>query len=126
MDCHSWEWQGSPRGACRRSLENFRLSHPFSPRWSAGSSQISKTTLSGRRVIDNLANGVARESKMGRTYLTKRVRSQIEKDVLLRSTRGTGVKEVEWHFFTGKTGIGPSVPLARALDQANIRYFLGP
>jgi hypothetical protein len=56
-------------------------------------------TSHGRRVIDNLADGVARESKVGRTSLRSSIRSQVVKDAeLLSSGR---VAEVEWHFLPG-------------------------
>jgi hypothetical protein len=74
----------------------------------------------GRRVIDNLANGVARESKVDRTSLTRRMRSQIAKDVELMSTPGSGVIEAQWHFFPSSTGVGPTAPLTRISHHSGV------
>jgi hypothetical protein len=60
------------------------------------------------------------ESRVGRTALTSRVRSQIAKDLELMSTPGSGVTNIQWHFFRGQTGIGPTAPLREALENAGI------
>ncbi len=85
-----------------------------------GASQVTRQTSLGRRVIDNLSNSIARESKVGRTALTRRVKLQIAKDKELMSTPGSGVLNVEWHFFAGRTGVGPTAPLRAALERAGI------
>lgn len=48
-----------------------------------------------QRFVDNLADGIAMESKVGRTSLTTRVELQIQKDVELMSTPRSGVNSVE-------------------------------
>lgn len=73
-------------------------------------------TSLGMRYVDALADGVARESKAGKTYLTSRARSQIAKDVELVNTPGSGVTSVEWHFYPGITGTGPSRALRGAFE----------
>jgi len=89
-----------------------------------GASQVVRKTSLGRRVIDNLAKGVARESKVGRVAHSSRVRLQIAKDIELMNTTGTGVHSVEWHFFPGKTGTGPTAPLRAALEDAGISIVI--
>jgi hypothetical protein len=81
-------------------------------------------TSLGRRVIDNLADGVARESKVGRTSLTSTARRQIAKDAELMNTPGSGVTNVEWHFFPSGTGAGPTAPLRAALENAGIGIII--
>jgi hypothetical protein len=83
-----------------------------------GANQVTLQTSMGRRVIDNLAGGIARESKVGRTSLTSTVRGQIAKDAELL---GLGrIDKAEWHFFPGQTGVGPTAPLRPALEKAGI------
>lgn len=77
----------------------------------------------GGRFIDQFVNGVANESKVGYTSLTKDIKMQIAKDVeLLGNSAETGVKKVVWNFFespvTGKAG--GSKPLLEALKKAGI------
>jgi hypothetical protein len=76
----------------------------------------------GWRVIDNLAGGIARESKMGYVALTQRIGLQVAKDAEL--LREVPYKAYEWHFFPGRTGIGPSEPLRQALRKAGITIVL--
>lgn len=81
-----------------------------------GSEQpVSRLTSSGRRFIDNLSNGVAQESKVGRAGLTSRIVSQINKDRELLDTPGNGIDSVEWHFFPSSTGVGPTAQLEEVL-----------
>jgi RHS repeat-associated protein len=80
-----------------------------------GGQQVSRMTSVGRRFIDNLSNGVAQESKVGRTGLTARVVTQINKDRELLDTPGNGIDSVEWHFFPSSTGVGPTPQLQEAL-----------
>lgn len=96
----------------------------FLARAYGGAQQVTKATSRGARVIDNLADGVAMESKVGRTSLTGSVRQQIAKDVELINNRGSGVTSVEWHFFPGKTGTGPTAPLREALHEAGIKIVV--
>lgn len=76
-----------------------------------------------RRVIDNLTEtGVAQESKVGRTSASSRVKRQVEKDVNLRSDKDSPVKSVEWYFFPGRTGSGPTNQLQELLKKNNIPF----
>ena len=85
-----------------------------------GAQQVFRETSTGSRYIDNLVDGLAMESKVGRTSLSPRVQSQIAKDFELMNTPGSGVTEVQWHFFPSKTGLGPTRPLQKALQDAGI------
>jgi hypothetical protein len=96
----------------------------FLSRAYGGAQQVTRATSRGARVIDNLSDGVAMESIVGRTSLTENVREQIAKDVELMNTPGSGVTAVEWHFFPGKTGAGPSEPLRSALEAAGIKIII--
>jgi hypothetical protein len=74
----------------------------------------------GTRVVDQLVDGVANESKVGYQSLTSDIRDQILKDVEL--TQKGEIDASIWHFYrspvTGK--IGPSGPLGNFLNQNNI------
>jgi RHS repeat-associated protein len=77
----------------------------------------------GGRFVDQFVNGIAYESKVGYTSLTKDIRMQIAKDAdLLARKDETGVQKVVWTFFespvTGKAGA--SKPLQEALKNAGI------
>jgi hypothetical protein len=86
-----------------------------------GGRAASLATSRGWRHLDNLtAAGVAQEAKTGRTFLTGRVKEQIARDEELLRTSGSGVTAVEWHFFPGLAGSGPSGPLRQALTNAGI------
>ncbi len=87
-----------------------------------GRTQVRMMTTRGLRVLDSLAGEVARESKVGRAFLTASARAQVAKDAELLATGA--VKAVEWHFFRGTTGLGPSAPLAAALEEAGIGVVL--
>jgi RHS repeat-associated protein len=89
-----------------------------------GGGKISLNTSGGWRHIDNFVDGIAMESKVGRTSLSKRIQRQINKDVELMNTPGSGVNAVEWHFSPGKTGVGPSAPLRDALTKAGIKIVI--
>jgi len=77
------------------------------------------TVGKGGRFVDQFVNGVANESKVGYTTLTKDIQMQIAKDFELLNTN-TEVKKVVWNFFrspeTGK--VGASKPLLEALKNA--------
>lgn len=85
---------------------------PYLSLYEANHSNISRLNMGGR-FVDQLADGVAHESKVGYTSLRKRVKTQILKDAELVS-RGK-VDDAVWHFYrsnaTGK--IGPSEPLKK-------------
>ena len=83
-----------------------------------------KTSLGGR-YIDQFARGVAHESKVGYTSLTKSIRLQILKDIELINNRV--IKSSHWHFYKSpKTGkIGASKPLRDFLDKHGIKYSYG-
>ena len=87
-----------------------------------GKSQVFFPTSTGARFIDQLAKGIAHESKVGRTSLTKAVKRQIAKDVELKGN--DVIRGSVWHFFpspaTGK--VGPTGPLKEALRSAGIGF----
>jgi RHS repeat-associated protein len=87
-----------------------------------GKSQVYFKTSSGGRYIDQLANGIAFESKDGYTSLTSRVKTQILKDAEL--IKKGQINGAEWNFFrsadTGK--IGASKQLLQFLEQNGIKY----
>ena len=82
------------------------------------------STGDGARFIDQyvMKNGIAHESKVGYTSLTKSVKRQILKDVELMNQKK--IKGSTWHFYkssvTGK--IGASKPLLEFLEQNGIKY----
>ncbi|MES1226563.1 MAG: hypothetical protein ABUT20_64405, partial [Bacteroidota bacterium] len=73
------------------------------------------------RFVDQFVNGIAYESKVGYTTLTKDIQMQIAKDIEIMATNPE-VKKVIWTFFespvTGKAGA--SKPLQEALKKAGI------
>ena len=78
----------------------------------------------GRRFVDLYSEaGIAHESKVGYTTLTKRVKTQILKD---EKMIGKQIQGAHWHFFrssiTGK--IGPSEPLKKFLEERGIKYTI--
>jgi RHS repeat-associated protein len=83
-------------------------------------------TTQGPRFVDQFVGGVAHESKVGYTTLTKEITHQIAKDVELKATGQ--IESSVWHFYTSPaTGrIGPSAPLAQALRDAGIDFVLEP
>ena len=89
-----------------------------------GESQKSFSTSIGGRFVDQYADGIAYESKVGYTALTKRIRTQVEKDAeLLKNGR---IKGTHWYFFrSGVTGkVGPSAPLRNLLEEHGIKYTI--
>lgn len=88
-----------------------------------GVSQKYFSTSLGGRYIDQFVNGVANESKVGYTYLTKDIALQIAKDAELISNRV--ISSSIWHFFTSSvTGSGgASKPLLDALMKAGIEVI---
>jgi filamentous hemagglutinin len=89
-----------------------------------GKSQQYFSTSLGGRFIDQLVNGMANESKVGYTTLTKGIQTQIAKDVELKAT--DAVKDVTWHFFKSPvTGMGgPSQQLLNSLQQNGINVVI--
>ena len=80
-----------------------------------GKSNVFFKTDLGARYVDQLANNIANESKVGYQSLTPRIGMQVAKDAAL--LEGGEVKGVAWHFFrspvTGK--MGASQPLLNTL-----------
>lgn len=89
-----------------------------------GESQVYFNTSQGARYVDQLANGIANESKVGYTSLTPSVQLQIAKDVELIQTEQ--IQGSTWHFFQSPvTGLGgPSKPLLNALQQNGINVII--
>jgi RHS repeat-associated protein len=89
-----------------------------------GESQVYFPTSQGARFVDQLVGGVAHESKVGYTSLTKDVSAQIAKDVELMQTNR--IQGSTWHFFQSPvTGVGgPSQPLTNALQQSGINIII--
>jgi RHS repeat-associated protein len=89
--------------------------------------EVTLQATSGTRRIDILTpNGLAIESKVGRTSLTNEVRQQIQRDIELMNDPTSGVTRVEWHFTTSpSTGLrGPTGPLLQELQRAGITVVL--
>jgi filamentous hemagglutinin len=89
-----------------------------------GESQVYFKTSLGGRYVDQLAGGIANESKVGYTCLTSDIQLQVAKDAeLIAAGR---VQGATWHFFTSPvTGVGgPSQPLLNALQQAGINVVI--
>ena len=89
-----------------------------------GESQAYFYTSLGARYIDQLANNIAHESKVGYTTLTERIMIQIQKDVELIS-KGV-IDGSVWHFFestvNGKKGA--SEELIKYLIEKGIEYII--
>ena len=89
-----------------------------------GTPQQFFSTSDGARFIDQyvMKDGIAHESKVGYTSLTKSIKRQILKDAEL--IKGKDIKGSVWHFYkssvTGK--IGASKPLLDFLEQNGIKY----
>jgi RHS repeat-associated protein len=89
-----------------------------------GQSQVRFATSLGDRIVDQLVDDAAHESKVGYQALRSKIAAQVAKDLeLLRTGQ---VEAVYWHFYrspvTGK--IGPSNPLQRALGAAGIKVIV--
>jgi hypothetical protein len=91
-----------------------------------GESQVYMKTSEGGRYIDQLVGGVANESKVGYTTLTKDITTQIAKDAEIVRKGTGGVTEAVWHFFqspvTGKGGA--SQPLLDELAKNGIKAVI--
>jgi RHS repeat-associated protein len=74
----------------------------------------------GRRFVDNFAEGVAHESKVGYTAATDFAKRQAAKDAWL--VMNGDIKRAVWHFYESPvTGlVGPSGPLREFLEQLGI------
>lgn len=88
-----------------------------------GQSQVQFQTTQGVRVVDQLVNGMAYESKVGYTPLTNRISLEVSKDVELLVTGQ--VNSYSWVFFQSPiTGAGgPSGPLYNLLIQNGINVY---
>ena len=89
-----------------------------------GRPQVYFKTSQGGRYIDQLADGIAHESKVGYTTLSKRIKIQVLKDAeLIKMGKIDGA---HWHFFTsGVTGRGgASQPLLDFLTENGIEYTI--
>lgn len=88
-----------------------------------GQSQVQFQTTQGTRVVDQLVNGMAYESKVGYTRLTLDTSLQVAKDVELMITGM--VDSASWVFFPSPiTGVGgPSGPLFDLLTQNGISVY---
>ncbi|MEZ2373272.1 RHS repeat-associated core domain-containing protein [Arthrobacter sp. RCC_34] len=93
----------------------------------AGIEATVKTGLGVRRLDILTSDGIAIESKLGRTSLTKEVRAQVAKDAWLLKN-DENIHEVWWIFSrSGVTGkVGPTAPLERALNDAGIKIGYAP
>lgn len=98
-------------------------------RYPGAQREVTLPAESGIRRLDILTpDGVAIESKVGRTSLTADVQRELARDVELLDQPGSRVHEVEWHFtrspVTGE--VGPTRPLQEALDKAGIKVVIDP
>jgi len=110
-------------GATGKIGEDYLKTLGGKPQEYFGKEYFKKLKSPGGRYIDQFVNGVANESKVGYTTLTKDIQEQIAKDAALLGDKTSGVKEVVWNFFrspeTGK--VGASKPLFEALQDAGIK-----
>jgi len=95
-------------------------------RFGGESQKYFKTWVNGvekGRFVDQFANRIAHESKVGYTCLNERVREQILKDAYLLQEK-TATKVI-WHFFrSGITGqLGASKQLLNFLTEHGIEYM---
>ncbi len=78
-----------------------------------------------KRYVDAFTNGVAHESKVGYTTLSRRVQQEIASDVyLLKNNKN--VKEVTWHFYRSAITkkIGASKALIKKLRENHINVVI--
>ena len=82
---------------------------------------IEDNTIYGRRFIDQWADNITHESKVGYTTLNSRIKQQILKDRWL--VDNGKIKESVWHFFESDVThkMGPSKPLRQFLQENNIK-----
>jgi hypothetical protein len=75
----------------------------------------------GKRFVDNFAEGIAHESKVGYTSATNFVKREAAKDAWL--VMNGDIKSAAWHFYESPvTGlVGPSGPLREFLQQLGIQ-----
>jgi hypothetical protein len=85
-------------------------------------------TSLGTRRVDILTTNQAIEVKNGRTSLTNDIRTQIAKDLELLGRSDNNVRSLMWVFTRSETTgkIGPTAPLAEALDEAKIPWVINP
>lgn len=89
-----------------------------------GQTQVYFRTSEGGRYVDQLVGGIANESKVGYTCLTKSTQLQIAENAELMVTGQ--VDAVVWHFFRSPvTGLaGPSQPLMEALVEEGMTVIV--
>ncbi|HBG69914.1 MAG: hypothetical protein A2W93_14980 [Bacteroidetes bacterium GWF2_43_63] len=83
-----------------------------------GGGKKSFNTALGWRFVDNFANGVAYESKVGYTSATQFVQQQFNKDIEL--LKSGAVDEVVWTFYRSPVtnSVGASQPLLKMFENA--------
>jgi hypothetical protein len=85
--------------------------------------EVTLQATGGTRRLDILTRtGLAIESKVGRTSLSRETRRQIQRDIELLNDPSSGVTAIEWHFTTSRTTGkgGPTGLLLRELQKAGI------
>jgi|GEM_PF-6643456 len=102
-------------------------SDAIAARYPGARREVTLQAPSGTRRLDVLTpQGLAIESKVGRTSLTSRTRQEIARDVELLNDPNSSVKSLLWEFSVSPTTgrSGPSGPLAKALDDAGIPWVV--
>jgi hypothetical protein len=119
----------SPKAQILRNKEvGDAASARIAARYPGADREVTLYPRSGPRRVDVLTpDGQAIESKVGRTSLTPRVRQELSRDEeILKDSKIDAVTSVRWEFSrsptTGK--IGPTGPLAKALEKAGIPWRL--
>lgn len=117
--------------ASKLDAEEASLTRPPSPRtWQeaedylrqqfGGQKQRFETNWGVRESDCFTPDRISREAKFGPQSYSKDIQSEIKKDVDLMQSGTT--KSTEWHFYENpNTGAGPNGPLARALENAEIK-----
>ena len=113
-----------PSNAAGLSFKTGKDGEKYLAKIVGGDPQVYFKTGNGGRYIDQLANGVGYESKVGYTTRTEFVKNQVLKDTELIKTGQ--IVGAEWNFFrsdiTGK--VGASKPLIEFLDKSGIKYII--
>lgn len=91
---------------------------------SASTKACASVCNSLRRRFDVVADGIAHESKVGRTSLTSSVERQLSSDAYLIETGAIG--GAHWHFLASDItdSFGPTGPLLDRLDELTIPYTI--
>lgn len=87
----------------------------------AGCAKVCNATV---RRFDVVADGVAHESKVGRTSLTEAVKRQIDSDAFL--IENGSIRGATWHFYPSKetSQMGATKPLLDFLESKGIKYSI--